>query len=116
MGNTKELQCLAAGTSRRTSLSVRARWSRVVMPCRGSRRVVARDCSLWDTWPSPRVDWAHLGSSECFPSLPRPSLSLGSCARRGECLGLSLACGSAGDDGDVTAARLVRPALRFLPG
>jgi hypothetical protein len=36
---TKELQCLAAGTSRRTSLSVRAYRRRVAIPCRGSRRV-----------------------------------------------------------------------------
>jgi hypothetical protein len=33
-----------------------------------------------------------------------------------ECLGLSLACGREGDDGDVTVARLVRPALRLLSG
>jgi hypothetical protein len=33
-----------------------------------------------------------------------------------ECLRLSLACGRVGDDGDVMAARLVRPALRLLPG
>jgi hypothetical protein len=29
---------------------------------------------------------------------------------------LSLACGREGDDGDVMVARLVRPALRLLPG
>jgi hypothetical protein len=33
-----------------------------------------------------------------------------------ECLGLSLACGREGDDGDVMVARLVRPTLRLLPG
>jgi hypothetical protein len=33
-----------------------------------------------------------------------------------ECLGLSLACGRVGDDGDVMAARLVRPASRLLSG
>jgi hypothetical protein len=32
-----------------------------------------------------------------------------------ECLGRSLACSRVGDDGDVTAARPVRPALRLLP-
>jgi hypothetical protein len=32
-----------------------------------------------------------------------------------ECLGRSLACGRVGDDGDVMAMRLVRPALRLLP-
>jgi hypothetical protein len=50
--------------------------------------------------------------------LPRPSLSLGSCAsyRVLECLGLSLVCGRVGDDGEVMVARLVRPALRLLPG
>jgi hypothetical protein len=33
-----------------------------------------------------------------------------------ECLGLSLACGREGDDGDVMVVRLFRPALRLLPG
>jgi hypothetical protein len=33
-----------------------------------------------------------------------------------ECLRLSLACGRAGDDGDVMAAWLVRPTLSPLPG
>jgi hypothetical protein len=117
-GNTKELQCLAAGTSRRTSLSVWAYRSRVVIPCRGSRRVAGLNCSLWDAWPSPRVVWASLSLPECFPSLPRPILNLGSCAswKVLECLGLSIACGRVGDDGDVMVARLVRPALRLLPG
>jgi hypothetical protein len=86
------------------------------MPCRGSRRAARLDCSLQDAWPSPRVVWACLSMPECLPSLPRPSLSLGSCAswRVLECLWLSLACGRAGDDGDVMAVRLVRPALRLI--
>jgi hypothetical protein len=84
--------------------------SRVMMPCRGSRCVVRLDCSLRDAWPSPRVVWACLSLPECLPSLPRPAR-----ARRRGCL-LSLACGRVGDDGDVMAARLVRPALRLLPG
>jgi hypothetical protein len=91
---------LAAGTSRRTSPSVGVHWSRVAMPCRGSRRVAGLDCSLRDAWPSPRVVWACLSLPECLPSLPRPSL----------------ACGRVGDDGDVMVARLVRPASRLLPG
>jgi hypothetical protein len=33
-----------------------------------------------------------------------------------ECLRLSLACGRAGDDGDVMVARLVGPALRLSTG
>jgi hypothetical protein len=33
-----------------------------------------------------------------------------------ECLGLSLACGRVGDDGDVMVARLVRPAFKALVG
>jgi hypothetical protein len=86
------------------------------MPCRGSRRVARLDCSLRDAWPSPRVVWACLSLPECFLSLPHPSLSLGSCESQRvlECLGLSLACGRAGDDGDVMAAQLVRLALRLL--
>jgi hypothetical protein len=86
------------------------------MPCRGSRRVARLGCSFRDAWPSPRVDWACLSLPECLPSLPRPSLSLGSCVsyRVIECLGLSLACGRAGDDGDVMAAQLVIPASRLL--
>jgi hypothetical protein len=33
-----------------------------------------------------------------------------------ECLGLSLACGRVGDDGDVMAARLVSPCIKALAG
>jgi hypothetical protein len=109
--NPKELQCLAAGTSRRTSLSVGAYRSRVVITCRGSRRVAGLNCSLRDAWPSPWVVWACLSLPECLPSMPRLSLSLGLRAswRVLECLGPSLACGRVGDDDDVMAAGLSDP-------
>jgi hypothetical protein len=73
----KELQCLATGTSRRTSLSVWAYQNRVVMPCQRSRHVAELNCSLWDAWPSPRVVWACLSLPKYLLDLPRVSLSLG---------------------------------------
>jgi hypothetical protein len=68
--------------------------------------------SLQNTWPSPRVVWSRLSLPKYLLDLPRVSLSLGPC----ECLGLSFVCGRVEVDGDVVVARLVRLALRLLPG
>jgi hypothetical protein len=72
--------------------------------------VAGLNCSLRDTWPSPRVVWACFGLPEYLLDLPRVSLSLGPRAsyRVLECLGLSFACGRVEVDGDVMVARLVR--------
>jgi hypothetical protein len=54
--------------------------------------VAGFDCSFWNAWLVLRVVRTRLSLREYLPSLPCPSLSLGSCTskRELECLGLSL--------------------------